>query len=271
MGYIILRDIPKEEARLDMQIFQIKGGFRGFSAVPAGLHFVAVRESDSWISCWCLLDENDAIIKVFDYQKKALLDDIENGEHFRQLALSHAMDHVLIPCSPDAWLEWRGLSPHITHDCFPPQLYHEEPPPPPDPEAPDFMEQMLKQKTRYDQAFSDTHKGNVKSFLAEFEFAFLRRLVDQDDETAFKRWRYLVQSVYGVGEERIKANPDLFLDLVDVLICQMDLLPDDFFKEDSFVCARAIHLAEDLIDSEIEKAVKKGEEFTSYLEKRGCT
>ena len=110
---------------------------------------------------------------------------------FRQQALSHAMDQVLVPCPPDTWLKWQGLSTHITPDCFPPQLHYEEPPP--DSGAEDFMEQMLKQKTRYDQAFSDTHKGNIKNFLAE-----------------------------------------------------------------------------DLIDSEIEAAIQKGEEFTAYLEKRGC-
>ncbi|MHA1684395.1 MAG: hypothetical protein ACTSUE_25890, partial [Promethearchaeota archaeon] len=41
-GYIILRDIPKKEVQLDLALYKIQGGFRGFALVPPGLHFVKV-------------------------------------------------------------------------------------------------------------------------------------------------------------------------------------------------------------------------------------
>ena len=36
-GYIILRDIPKYNAQLDLSIYEIKGGFRGFAEIPPGV------------------------------------------------------------------------------------------------------------------------------------------------------------------------------------------------------------------------------------------
>ncbi|MGC9778693.1 MAG: hypothetical protein HZR80_05575 [Candidatus Heimdallarchaeota archaeon] len=46
-GYIILRDIPKEEAQLDFSIFEIKGGFRGYAEVEPGIHYVSVKDGDN--------------------------------------------------------------------------------------------------------------------------------------------------------------------------------------------------------------------------------
>ena len=268
-SYIILRDVPKEEARLDLNIYEIKGGFRGFALVPAGVHFVSVKAGNEYKTFWCYLKENEAIVKILDYESGKFQDDEENGEHYKQLALNGSMNQVLIQYAMESYPIWANLTKHLTADNFPLELNREEPEPEPDPTAEDFAEQLMNKKTRYEQAFLDTHNSDEKAFLAEFEFAFLRWFVNSDDEEALARWRHLLQSLYGVGERRIGDNLQLFIDLVEVIITQMGCLPDDYFTPDSFIANRATYLAEDMIDSDIDGVVEKGKEFSAYLEKRG--
>jgi len=71
-GYIVLRDIPKQQAQIDTVIFPIKGGFRGFQLVPAGPHYVSVTgyRGDRY-SFWCYLRADDVIVKVLDPNQSA--------------------------------------------------------------------------------------------------------------------------------------------------------------------------------------------------------
>jgi hypothetical protein len=65
-GFIILRDVPKEEARIDVFFSEIQGGFRGFQLVPAGVHYVSVQVEGTHKGFWCYLQPNEAIVKVFN-------------------------------------------------------------------------------------------------------------------------------------------------------------------------------------------------------------
>jgi hypothetical protein len=127
--------------------------------------------------------------------------------------------------------------------------------------------------SRFDQAYQSTHSGEAPSFLAEFQFAFVSWLVSQStavpDENAFTRWRHLVLATYNAGERRMTQAPDLFAGLVDSLMAQYDLLPDEWFTPDSFIASRqADYLAEDMIDSDIPGLVEKGQAFAAYLRQR---
>jgi hypothetical protein len=46
VAWLILRDIPKHEAQLDLVRFPVEGGFRGFQNVLPGYHFVRVTGDD---------------------------------------------------------------------------------------------------------------------------------------------------------------------------------------------------------------------------------
>jgi hypothetical protein len=49
MPILILRDIPKERVQIDVLMFDVEGGFRGFQSIPAGYHRVAVHSGGkSW-------------------------------------------------------------------------------------------------------------------------------------------------------------------------------------------------------------------------------
>ncbi len=267
MSYIILRDMPKEEVRLDLNIYEVKGGFRGFADVPKGLHYISVKDGDEYKSFWSFSTENQAIVKRLDYETGKFTDDIENEEHYSKLALSGAMNKALILYKSTQQQIWEQLIKHISVDSFPPKLNHEKEEPMPEPGAEDYAEQIMTRKSRFELAFYDSNKGNSNSFLSELEFSFLRFITDQNDNEAFDRWRHLILSLYNAGERCIEDNPNLFIDLIDILITQFKLLPKEYLVPDSFIIQNASYLAEDMIDTGIDNLEEKGKEFKLFIKK----
>ncbi|HUY01296.1 MAG TPA: hypothetical protein VMV49_17175 [Candidatus Deferrimicrobium sp.] len=277
-GYVILRDIPKEKAQLDLYIYEIQGGFRGFSEVPPGIHYVNVEaEGEMSKACWCYLKPSGVIVKNFDYEKKEFHDDTPEGEaHCTSLASSGAMDKALIRAmqqNPRITTDWIKLVSHINEDNFPVSLHLESPMMPPEDLSDEEMEQyfLKTHKSRFEQAFYDTHQGDQKSFLAEFQFAFVCSLVEKAAPEAFDRWLHLLQAIYNAGERCIEANPELFSIIIDVLIIQFKYLPDDWFSPDSKIVHQASYLIEDMIDIDISSLKEKAQEFIKYLNSRGIT
>jgi hypothetical protein len=53
MARLLLQDIPKQTARLDVISYPVEGGFRGFQNVLSGWHFVEVRSgSERLVGGW---------------------------------------------------------------------------------------------------------------------------------------------------------------------------------------------------------------------------
>jgi hypothetical protein len=271
-GFIILRDVPKEEARIDVFFSEIEGGFRGFQLVPAGVHYVSVQVEGTHKGFWCYLQPNEAIVKVFNSSVQQFEDDEpENTAHYQQLALAGAMGQVLIPYEQDSGKIWEQLTNYISSRDFPPPLHQEESINPPDNLSSEELSEWMQKpkKSRFEQALFDTHGGDTMAFLAELQFAFIRWFIDNEDIEALNRWRHLLQAIYNAGERGIAKAPDLFPNLIDLLVLQFDYLEDEMFTPNSFVVYGAEYLAEDMIDSDIEEVVEKGREFENYLEERG--
>jgi hypothetical protein len=272
MSCIILRNVPKEETRIDGVVYEIEGGFRGFRGVPSGAHYVSVKIEEKHKGFWCYLEPNQALVKAFNTSSQQFEDDEPNTtEHYQQLALSGAMDQALITYDEDAREIWQELTKYITCNDFPPTLHQEEIIQPPTNLSPEELSQwMLKHhKSRFEQALFDTHQGNINAFLGEFQFTFARWYIDSEDTTAFNRWSHLLEALYNAGERGIRKATALFTQLIDILILQFDCLPGEVLNPDSVVISGAEYLAEDMLDSDVEEVVKQGEEFNAYLEERG--
>ncbi len=274
-GFIILRDIPKEIAQIDLLSFDIKGGFRGFSVVEPGFHFVSVKVDDEMHEgFWCFVNDEEAIIKQFDYTTKSFQNcDIEEERNYKELAQSGAMNHVLIPIMPmnyTAVASWNILTNYLKRDKFPFNLNHEEPMILPNSlsteETSDWYEKKF--KSRFEQAFEDSHKGNNDSFLAEFQFSFVKYIVRQKDEQALQRWLYLLQACYNAGERKIDSHPILFSELVTIMTFQFDLLDKGEFSRDSKLISIIDHFIEDMIDTGNEKLEKQAQRLIEYFEER---
>jgi hypothetical protein len=274
LGYIILRDIPKKAAQLDLSVYEVKGGFRGFALVPPGLHYVSIEVKEQMIEgFWCYLRPNDAVIKVFDYENEIFTDpDCESEERYKIMALSGAMNHALIPVmqrTPRMTNKWQKLVSHIKEDNFPLKLNHETPMQPPlDLSAEELSKYYLeKHKSRFELAFIETHKADVDSFLAEIQLAFVQAFV-QENTMAKERWQHLILSIYNVGERSIKDHEDLFPPLVDLIINQFDCLPDLRFSPQDILIDGSSNLIEDMNDTGLEKLIEKAQILNDYLNKR---
>lgn len=256
LGQIVLRDIPKQQAQIDLVRLPIQGGFRGFQLVPAGPHYVSVVDQDSQSGFWCYLHPNEVIVKVFDETHHIFVDDTPEGEaHYTDLASSGAMGKVLAPYNLEAFELWTQLTHHITADMFPLALHP----------IPDQV------PNRFAHAFNTVHGGVAASLLAEFQFAFVSWYVNSSDQASLQRWVYLVQAIYNAGERMMVGHPELFGHLVDSLLVQFDLLQDSEFAPDSSIGFGADYLSEDLMDTDVDLLVEKGRAFRAYLAKRGLS
>lgn len=276
-GYIILRDIPKQLVQLDLLYFPIKGGFRGFSEVSPGPHYVSIEVNDKMHEgFWCWVNPGEVIIKVYDYDSDTFNDDEpENEAHFKNLATSRAMNHVLIPITLNnikSVSQWKKLTKDIRSDNFPPPLHQEVPMLLPLDINPDEISDWYtnKFKSRFEQAFNNTHKKDVQAFLEEFEYAFLKYIVSsQREEKALDRWMNLIQAIYNAGERSVEAAPELFIDFVDVVKHQFDLLKIEDFQPNTKLIAGVERIIEDMRDVGTERLKKYSQTFETYLRKRG--
>jgi hypothetical protein len=264
---IILRDIPKEKAQIDTDVYEIKGGFRGFKKVIPGLHYVGVKVDEINKGFWSYLEPNEVLVKVFNHTYQQFEnDEPETKAHYQKLALGGAMDQVLIPYNHDSWEVWEKLINHINPRVFPLILNDAVVNIPFDNPSDLLLEQR---QSRFEQTLFNKHGGDTEAFLSELQFAFVRWYINIKDTEALDCWNYLLQAIYNAGEPGIAKAPQLFFALIDILLVQFDCLPQDMLIPDSFVIAQAKYLAEDMIDSDIEGIVEKGQKFGAYLQKRG--
>nr|MDO8085570.1 hypothetical protein [Candidatus Sigynarchaeum springense] len=214
-GFIILMDIPKEKAQLDLLAYDIEGGFRGFSSVRAGPHYVNVKRSgEMQKGFWCVVPEDGVVIRVFDAASGSFKEDTpENVAHHTELAKSGAMNKVLAPAYggyPVEAVAWEDLTKHLALVPFPPELHVEQPMSPPAGVDANALGKWFEGsfKSRFEQAFLGTHGGDVDSFLAELEYAYVQMLAC-DDKAAGDRWRHLILAAFNAGDYAMCASPGL--------------------------------------------------------------
>lgn len=257
LNAIVLRDIPKEEARIDLFRCPIQGGFRGFRAeVPlVGWHYVSVKVDAAHVGFWCRLAPNEAVVRVFDSDQGFVAADPEAEQQYAQMALGGAMNQALTPYPIPLYAHWFGLVSHLGAENFPPQLHAED----------------SGAGSRFEKALGGTHEGQAAAFLAEFQYAFVRWLVSLDtgtqDDAAFARWRHLLLAAYNAGEHRIRDAGALFGQLASILPRQFDLLPAAWFTADSFLLAQVNYMVEDMVDCGEPPLMEAGQALARYLQK----
>lgn len=271
-GYIILRDVPKKAAQLDLTIFDIQGGFRGFALVPPGLHYVSIEVSGKMNEgFWCYLKPSSAFIKVFDYEKEIFVDpDEESNEQYQMMALSGAMNRALIPVMQrdgEMAMVWQRLVSYIKEADFPVALNKETPLDQPLGLSPaELSDWYLNDfKSRFEQALYETHKGNIKSLLAEFQYAFALFTVRGKDDTTFDRWSHLLQAFYHAGEFFIEKESEFFILLASVLMEQLKWVPEDWFEPRNKIFYGVNNMIEDMIDTGEKLLGESAEQLGAYL------
>ncbi|MDY6901645.1 MAG: hypothetical protein SWZ49_26730 [Cyanobacteriota bacterium] len=263
MSYILLRDIPKQSVQLDFLLHQIQGGFRGFQEVPPGFHYGAVLSQGQWRNFWCYLQPETVLVKRFDSELQKCIDDTpENTAEYTQLAIQNSMNRLLISYPIKQYSDWQSLTQYITTDS--PVLHIE-------------VSQSLSGEVnqdfqpRFEKTFLLTHQSDIKGFLSEFQYAFLRWFMttkEKVDEVAQKRWTYLLNGMYNAGESAIKSYPELFSEFIDVYLAQLAQLPGHVFTNDSVICKQLNYLIEDINDTEISGLRQKARILATYIKHR---
>ncbi len=274
-GYIILRDIPKKEAQLDVAIYKIKGGFRGFAEVKPGIHYVSVKDDGQMVDgFWCEVRENDAVIKRYDYQSKSFVDcDVKEHFHYKDMAVSGAMNHTLIPVMKASHVQvqyWINLTYHLKFENFPFSINKEEPMTPPTDLTPNELEEwyLTTFKSRFEQAFQDTHNRDMFSFFKELQFTFISYVLFSDEQ-AYDRYMYLIQAIYNAGEWSVTNAPSFFNGFLDILRKHFDTINAEDLSAENRLIANLSNLLEDMEDSGIAPLIEKASEFKKYLSRRG--
>lgn len=256
MSIIILRDIPKDVVQIDLMLYQVKGGFRGFCDLPPGLHYIALPGDGRWPSCWCYVQSDEVAVRLFLRDSQQFVKDAsEEATSYRQLANNGVMDSALQPYAVDQQEVWRSLTQYITA-----------------PNAtllnPSKLVEGTVERSRFEQVFLDHHKGNVEAFLGDFQFAFINWLMvlnHTPNGTTPQRWPQLLNALYNAGDRQISQNSHLFNVLVSVILAQFAQLPSHWLAPKSLVCTHLDYLIEDMADMEITILQKQAQALKDYV------
>lgn len=269
----------------------------GFQVVPPGLHNIQLslsKHEEAKDGCWLELQPGEVIVKVFNYDQQKFEDATdETTSRYQHLARSGELSQTLKPYirhsddahfkNEDLWLIWQQLTKYLDLQNFPLTIHPFEVRDSPANFSSDKQENLLQhQKTHFEQALFDTHQGNINAFLAEFQYAFLDHHLFSDRYQSIKRWNDLVKAIYTPGKQQVAKTPTLFINLVATLIAQLKSCDDDMLKPGCIILGKtprmdvkidlvsqARYLVGNMVDSEIEGLVKKGQEFAAYLQQRG--
>lgn len=217
---------------------------------------------------------NDAVIKKYDYQSKSFVDcDVEEHFRYKDMAVSGAMNKSLIPVmevSHSHVQSWIDLTFHLKYENFPFSINEEEPMTPPTNLTPKELEEwyLTTFKSRFEQAFQDTHNRDMFSFFEEIQFAFISYVLFKDEE-AYDRYFYLIQAVYNAGERSVTNAPGFFSGFLDIILKHFDSIEAESFSPDNRLIANLSNLLEDMEDSGIEPLTEKARNFKEYLNRRG--
>lgn len=253
-GFIIFRNIPKHEARLDLTLYGLGPDFRGFQAVPPGLHYAAVRQEDGVFSgFWCFLMPGGTIVKAFDPLSGEFIDnDPDVVEHFAEIARSTGAADSLVTYNRKSHKLWQRLTDHIVPGDYPLTLR--------DVDGITDLGQL-----------ASAYGGDLRLLMAHTQFAFARWLLEPDDALAMRFWAGVVQASYRGAAEGVDAQRLWYGDLLDVLLAQFMTLPKSMFGDNSVATYGLAGLLAASEASGNAHLQRKAATLRRYLDDRGAT
>jgi len=189
------------------------------------------------------------------------------------MAVGGAMNQALIPVmevSHSMVQYWINLTNHLKYENYPFSINEEEPMTPPTNLTPKELEEwyLTTFKSRFEQAFQDTHNRDMFSFFEELQFTFISYVLFKDEQ-AYDRYFYLIQAVFNAGERSVTNAPGFFSGFFDILLKHFDTIDAESFSPDKRLIANLSNLLEDMEDSGIEPLTEKARNFNEYLNRRG--
>jgi hypothetical protein len=221
---------------LDLMIFPVEGGFRGFQKVPPGYHRITVAAVGDSIQADVLLADDDAVAVLILADDDTLVPDTENADEYSDLARTGAMNRTLIDAQathPDAVVAWQTATSALDRPLAAIPL---DPPVPASADSNRFAR------------FWAAHGEDADAALREVQAAFVGMAINHDD-TAQERFAALLQAHYNAGEERISAAAAYFVRFAATLTALASSLAPKLFAADSPGGERLDYLITDLRDA----------------------
>lgn len=246
---LILLDWPTEAVQLDLTVYSLPLGFRGFQAVTAGLHWLQPLPAPDFAGIWLFLLPHEVWVRRFDraHQTWSPLPPEQAVQH-QTWARSGKNRFFLLPVETQPAGLWTNLTCHITEV---PLL--QSAPPEPIPTTTQAFVQLLEY----------THEHCYDSFLSEVQFAFLKSRL-QADRAASLRWVYLVNSLYQAGAEAIATHATFFAQTLDVLLLQFSQLPAAALAPNTAVTAHCDRFLADLNAAAVPELAPKLAKFQDF-------
>lgn len=271
-NYIILRNIPKFEATIDMMRIPIQGGFRGFERLNRGIHYVSIenllgKHTGFWYNFNGHIDEKEVIVKTYNDKTHCLEDDSEeNRKHYTRLAISRAMKETLVRPPENRVFDWTYLVHFIKKINYFPELHLLE------------KSAIINSSTYFDELYNGIHGGDDNKLMAEFQWAFMRYFVStlsDIDTEALLRWQQIVQIMYNASEEQINNSGILFVSFISFFLRQFQTLPENKDLEfnmdgelNQVIIKGARQFINKLINSPQEAILQAGNKYRRYFRER---
>jgi hypothetical protein len=261
---IILLSVPNYQARIDFLSCQVPDEFMGFQEVPYGIHYVNIKSKNNYLGFWCFLKSDQILVKFFSRIDGEFEDpEPEYIDHYQELTSSGFIAEELILYDYKKARSWLLLTCHIKPEYFPVTLHTLN----------QRLSPIVPSYTDWQKEVFETHQGKYYSFIAEFQFAFIRWYVsDLDrpgpDAEAFNRWRYLVEATCNADMSSLAKASELVDTIVIDLISQFESLEDSLLPSDDPLVTISRHWAERMISGSHRKLAQSGQELKNYLEQR---
>lgn len=254
-GAVVLKDIPKEEIRIDIFKYQISGGFRGFFLIPFGLHYLSIKFRNKFKGFWFYIKPYTAIVKIFNYETEEFEEvDQETFNTFRHLALSGQMGAALINYPVGEWVKWNKLVSKINEHYF--SLKNLE------------QNQFYTQNTR--EIIELSKKNDYSDFFADLQFSFITWIVDDANtfnKKNFEFWQNLIEKILNSEKELIIKNYIFFDETTKIILSQFQNLEKEWLSvNNKFLCLIKNYI-ELLKSTEIDVLLERVKEFEFIYKK----
>jgi len=238
---IVLRNIPKVEIQLDLWPYQITGGFRGFSSVHRGLHFITFQDKGETIFEWLFIS-NETIVKQYDHENLKLVDsEIDGDFNYIELADSGLMSENLIAHPSEASRQWLALTSYITVENF--NLIRVNP----------SMDFIRNNKTEY--------------ILAHYQTSYVKMILvpsKNRNTQDWGNWILWIEFFHQFSSGDIKSNKDLFKELIELFIIQFTILPEDYRSEVQSIVKNSIKLIQNMEETEDVDLILKANRYKFF-------
>lgn len=268
-------DLPEPRVSFDLDEHLAPGGDCGFVGVYPGLHHIGCRDRDGVLGGLWVIVRPGALTAVRQDPTDGTWRLIDSEAARRLIGRLGAAE--VVDVNPEdaerPELSWAVLSSRIDLEHFPPALHGNEREIDGDCSFDDLdATQGRSQGGLLATALEGTHGSRHADFLAELQWAFLRLLVDQDEQ-ATRRWRWLFLAATHATAAMVDRHADLFPALVWTLTAQLNRFDGHRLRGDVLIARSSYVLAERLLDSAARLArldlLELAEHWARHLRERG--